>query len=633
MSALLALWSRGGAPLEPGLESRMAAAMAHRGIDGRDAWRADDGAMAAAHLHFWTTPEEVGERQPLAEGGRVLVWDGRLDDREGLAARLDIPPSELRGLSDARLVLRAHRRFGEALPEALVGPFAFVLLEPGAGRLLAARDAAGSRSLCYRLQRDRILLATEPCAILAHPGVDDGLDDVWLACHLALRHAADGRTIFRAVRELRSGEAMLASPEGERIWRFRELGTAPRLRYPRDEDYAEAFLEHLGRAVQRRMRAPAPVDVLMSGGLDSTPVAALAAEARGARPGAAALRTFSYVFDDYPDSDERVYIRAMAERWGLDARTVLADEAVPLRGMAGWPRNPNAPEGNMFRNLMELIFAEVQRAEGRVLLCGYGGDRLYDGEAYWLADLIADGRIREGARELGKHLRGAGPRRVLRSETTRALLRAALAPLGWRGRPPRRPAWLRPERWPAVAAQPDWPPEAAALRRPGPLRALVGAEPSSLAIAAPFGPARYGLELRDPFRDLDLISFVLRLPAYFLYHRATAKRIVRLALRGLLPEPVRTRGEKTRYEAFLAKGFAEARLSVTDTFEGSDAIGRRFLLPEPIRAASSGGSKMDRSETLVLWHAVALTQWNRSRSSAEGAEADRSALSGKRSRP
>ena len=188
----------------------MIAALSSRGPDGHD--RRIEDWIALAHRLFWTTPEAVGERQPLRDpvSGALLVFDGRLDNREELVAELGSELTEDSGIpSDARLVLAAYRRWGAELCRRLIGPFALVIADIGRRELLCARDPLGDRSLFYNLTRDTLLVASEESALLSHPEIGDELDRNRLDCFYALRVPADGSTFFRQVREL---------PPGERLW-------------------------------------------------------------------------------------------------------------------------------------------------------------------------------------------------------------------------------------------------------------------------------------------------------------------------------------------------------------------------------------------------------------------------------
>ncbi|MFH1084895.1 MAG: asparagine synthase-related protein, partial [Chloroflexota bacterium] len=373
MSGLLALWNRDGAPVEEGLFSRMRARLDHRGRDGADARLL--GSVALAHQHFWTTPEEVGERQPLSDGQAQvhLAYDGRLDNRAELLAALGLHDAASRALSDAALLLRAYVRWGEGCFARTLGPLAAVVYDARAQRLVCARDVMGDRPLFYADTPRAVMAASEEYALLAHAGVSDRLDEVTLACYCALRLPTDGRTFFADVRELPPGHLMVVDAGGLRCERFDQLDLETRLSGWSDDEYAARFLDLLDEAVRRCMRAPQTPGVMMSGGLDSPSVAALAAR-QLAENGSGPLRTFSYIFDGFPECDERQYIQAMVERRGLDAHYVLGDPYLPLQDLDTPSLDPNCPMRSLYRQLVERVWRDARDSGVRVLLTGHFGD-------------------------------------------------------------------------------------------------------------------------------------------------------------------------------------------------------------------------------------------------------------------
>ena len=190
----------------------MIKALSVRGPDGCD--QLVRGWIGLGHQHFWTTPESSGERQPLSDvrAEVVLVFDGRLDNREELLATLDVKHLDSRGVpSDAELVLAAYQRWGEEFCGHLIGPGALVIVDLERRQVLCARDPLGDRTLFYNLDHSRLLVASEESGLLAHPEVGADFDETHLACFFALRVPSGGSTFFQQVRELLPGELLRVS--------------------------------------------------------------------------------------------------------------------------------------------------------------------------------------------------------------------------------------------------------------------------------------------------------------------------------------------------------------------------------------------------------------------------------------
>ena len=329
MSAFAVLYDYSGSPLEPGLLERVMGRLSHRGPDGQDAFVS--GPLAMGHWHFWTTPEEVGERQPLQVDDLPfrLVFDGRLDNREDLFAALSISVEEGRLLSDAALVLRAYAAWGERCVERFIGEFALVLFDEYQHSLFCARDHLGDRTLFYTQHGNRMAIASEPWAVVGAQSAPVELDERAVAHYFALRATPDGQTLFKDVIELLPANVILINEHGLRLQRYWQPDFDRKIRYKTDEEYADHFRDLLEESVRCRMRSTTPVAVLMSGGLDSTSVASLAARMLAPQQ----LTTISYVFDKFPECDERPYIEAVKQKWNIRSLQVFVDNCCPYQDL------------------------------------------------------------------------------------------------------------------------------------------------------------------------------------------------------------------------------------------------------------------------------------------------------------
>ena len=220
--------------------------------------------------------------------GLAVVADVRLDDRSALCDALSAPHAERAGLDDRDLIARAWARWGRDCPDHLLGDYAFAVWDRRARTLFCARDHMGVRPFYYAETARGFVFASAVEAVLAAPGVDDWLDESTVATWLVRRNvAAEPRTFFAQVRKLPSGHALevaaAAPPRLRRHWRPER---APRVRRASDDAYAEELLDLGARAVRDRLRGPDPVGAHLSGGLDSSTVAVLAARElrRAGRP-------------------------------------------------------------------------------------------------------------------------------------------------------------------------------------------------------------------------------------------------------------------------------------------------------------------------------------------------------------
>lgn len=582
----------------------MLAAIGHRGPDGsRLVGRP---ASVLGHQHFWTTPEEVGERQPLSNAGIDLVFDGRLDNRDVLFA--DLGEGD-RSLSDAALALRAYARWSDKCFERLLGSFAVVVFDAPRRRVVAARDPMGTHTLYYKVTSRLVLLASEEAALLAHPTVSSRLNERVLAEFFAVDAAVDGATFFCEISELLPAQVLVVSEDALHTRRFWNPDPSHRIQRRSDDDYAEEFRSLLKESVRCRMRSVGPPGVMMSGGMDSPPIAALAAAELG-QSGGGRLLTFSWVFDELVECDERRWISPVVNRFSLDAVYVSGDGAWPLRESEGSFVDPSRPWANAYRLLKRRVYEAASRRGCRTLLNGTFSDGYYLGWEDWLTDLVRDGRVWEGAAAALRIARRG--RTAFGDPGLRRLVRRTL--LGTRPdfeRDPGQMPWLTPYARRLLKQRPAADPKAAFSRRPDQYDALFG---SALALEAPeaFHSSACGIEVRDPYLDLRLVEFALAIPAHQLFGQGQTKRVLRSAMRGLLPPEVVKRTETTDLTALYHRGLLERELSTMQTLlSRKDGLWRRYVsadwlsdvFPRRMREVPDGAA------SLVPWQCASSQLW------------------------
>lgn len=541
----------------------------------------------------------IGAGHASTGSGAVVAFTGRVDNRDDLSRSLGGP----RGLGDAGLVDAAWRRWGEDGFGRVVGPFAAIVVDAQTRRLLLARDALGDRALVYTVTPELFLAATEERALLAHPAVADDIDAGSVAAFCAVDAPAPGRTFFAAIRELPPAHVVAVSGPEVQLRRYWDLDPPP-LRYRRDDEYAEHLRELLREAVCCRLQDGSRTAVLMSGGMDSTSVTALAAGA-GASPLAV-----SWVFDTMPEADERRWIDAVTAHPGVEAVAIRGDDLWTLRPGEEWAANPDLPFDTPYRALYRRGWAEARDRGARVVLTGDFGDQLFWGAEYWLADLVRSGRWARAAADAALHLWWYGLRRVPPRVSARA---AAARAVRWRRhRAPARP-WLTDE---ALAMAPLPPPPADPDARERAERVRLAHDPwGAVAVRAEASrAAAAGIDVRRPFHDRRLAEFIAAVPARLLHRPGSAKHLLRQAMRGVLPDRVLQRRHQSSLLPLMRRGLAvRERRRVDDLLAADDAVWPRFVRRDwlakefPVRLERLA----DGPEVVVPWHCLCLELWRR----------------------
>lgn len=599
------IFERSNTPVEPGVLERVMDRLKHRGPDGRDEQMA--GHVSLGHWHFWTTPEELGEKQPLKVRGLpfTIVLDGRLDNRPDLISKLNLNPAEGDHVSDAALMLHAYDRWGEACFKHFIGDYALVILDEQKEELLCARDSLGNRTLFYSFKGTRLVVASEPWAVAWADGQPPELDDRAVAHYFALRATEDGQTLFMNIYELLPARVMAVTASGQRTWNYWQPDFSIRLRGKSDEDYAQEYRSLLEESVRCRLRSTTPVGVLMSGGLDSTSVACLAARMIVPRQ----LTTISCIFEEFPDCDERQYINAVASQYSIRSIQIPCDDLYPFHNWPDWPRNPNYPISNFYSPIRERAHQRTQQEGMRVLLTGDYGDHLYSGAEDWLADLISEGRLLGAGKEVIYHLRQPGLTRKLATVYLRRLARRVLdtLPFGQHLHPKSQPpAWLTP-----LAAQ------FLSLKRHQQgsvserLPNMVGLWTAQTSAMEAFYTSKHELELRCPYRDRRLVEFMLTIPAHQLYHRGLYRQVLRNAMHGILPEIARTRNGKTSMSTLFFYGLERKRNDLQTFFSDPHAIWKNYVDSDWLlsRWGAIFAPYQDGAEKVVPWLSVAFVVW------------------------
>lgn len=277
MSGIYGICRFDGAPVDPEWMERMRSAMAYYGPDGGGS--RIEGPVGMGHLLLATNPEDVYENQPMATARGMIVCAARLDNRADLFDAFHISSQQAPLVSDGKLVSLAWERWGEQVAPHLHGDWALAGWDARERKLVLLGDACGCSALYYYPAKGYIAFASNLKALLALPGVVKEPDLLRIAEVLAVwQHDAE-LTAYKGFKRIVRAHGMSVDDNGKmRSWRHWSPEGRELLRYRRDEEYVEEFLDHYNRAVQSCLRTQKPVAALLSGGRDSGSVVSLAAE-------------------------------------------------------------------------------------------------------------------------------------------------------------------------------------------------------------------------------------------------------------------------------------------------------------------------------------------------------------------
>ena len=506
-----------------------------------------------------------------AAAGLLCLLDGHLDNGAELAAEL----GAMAGSSPEELLAAGYRRWGRGLPSRMRGDFALLIWDRERGEGLIARDQLGVRSIFLHEASGELRFAGEVRQLLALLPRRPAPDPVSLAHWLTMGGRPGSATLYAGIRRLNPGSMLLLDRNGAREERYWE----PRFAEPlsgAEPELAERIRVALDRAVARRIPADGLAGVLMSGGLDSSSIAAVAAAQAPGR-----VSAYAATFPDHPAVDESALIdelRTALRLPGIDAEVRPGGlVAGALEAVEAWEL-PLIGWGDFWR--LPLLRAAAG-AGVRTMLGGDGGDELFGARTYLLADRLCAGHPVEAVR-LARELPGAGYGPGRRAEARMVGTMAVMGALPYRlhealrrplaGR--RAPGWLRPEATRNLLASEDplawkrldgprwWANIAYGLTR--------GIDEDGIFEHQRQGAALAGLEARHPLFDLDLLELGLRQPPLATFDRYLNRPVLRAGMAGLLPDSVRLRPHKAFFDSLLV-----------DSLVGPDGEATRRLLTGP----------------------------------------------------
>jgi asparagine synthase (glutamine-hydrolysing) len=364
--------------------------LAHRGPDDAGEWWSDDGRVGLAHRRLAILDLSPAGHQPmhLPERGLSIVFNGEIYNFQDLRRDLEAQGYRFRSHTDTEVVLAAYDAWDTDCLQRLNGMFAFGLYDARRQRLLLARDRAGEKPLFYRVAGGELHFASELKALMTHPALPRRIDPSALDCYLAMGFVPGDRCILHGCRKLPPAHALTfdLGQDAVRVWRYWEL---PDWEPGEGQEDERGLLDELERlledAVGRQMVADVPVGVLLSGGVDSSLVTAMAV--RRSRQ----VRTFSIGFPGHGALDETAHARLIASHFGTEHTELVAEPATAdLLSCLARQFDEPLVDSSM---IPTWLVSRLVRQHCTVALGGDGGDELFGGYEHHSRLLTMQSRV------------------------------------------------------------------------------------------------------------------------------------------------------------------------------------------------------------------------------------------------
>ena len=619
MCGIAGFVNRVGLRADRGIVERMTATLAHRGPDGDGFYC--DGPAALGHRRL-SIIDVAGGAQPMSnEDNTIWVsYNGELYNEPALRSELEAKGHRYRTSCDTETLVHLYEEEGPEFVRRLNGMFALAIWDGRRSRLVLARDRMGQKPLYYgSLPGGGLVFGSEPKAILAHPEISRALDRHSLARYLFYEYVPAPDSIWRALKKLSAGH-VLTWERGEfgvsRYWNPPVMGSAHAQNLGAT---AERFWTEFRDSVARHRRSDVPIGVFLSGGVDSSSVAAALCEVEPAQ----SVRTFSIGFEE-PSFDESSHARAVARHLGTDhhERTFSVKTACDLLPeVAVWLDEPFGDASILPTHLL----SRFAREQVKVVLGGDGADELLAGYPTFTAERAA-GLFRRLPRP-AQALAGAAVGRLPVNHGNFSLdfklkqfLRGAAEPL-----PLAHQRWLGSFSGGEIArllVDGDLVGvEFEHLRRCATLTECADPLSQSLAMyqdtylpddiltKVDRASMACGLEVRAPFLDADLVDFIQVLPPSFKLGRNQTKRLLKHAAASRLPASILARPKKG-FGIPVAAWLRGPLAPLLTGLLGHDRLRRQGLFrPEEVGRRISEHQSGVRDHRKPLWTLLMFQLW------------------------
>jgi asparagine synthase (glutamine-hydrolysing) len=567
--------------------ARMTACLRHRGPDGDGLWA--KGPVALGHRRLSIIDLSAAGAQPMVDAplGLTIVFNGCIYNYKQLRAELEGKGHRFFSTSDTEVIGKAYAEWGTDCVDHLLGMFAFAVIEHASGRAMLARDRLGIKPLYLDERPDRLRFASTLPALLEGGGVDTSIDRTALAYYMSFHSVVPApRTILSGVRKLPPATVRVIEPDGRMTdhiyWEPSFTRDAARADWsPRD--WEDALIASFRTAVERRMVADVPVGVLLSGGIDSSLVVALLAEA-----GQHDLKTFSIGFESAggESGDEFEYSTLVAERFGTDHHRIMIDSARLLPGIDAAIGAMSEPMVSHDCVAFFLLSEDVSKSV-KVVQSGQGADEVLGGYDWYppLADVPRSDAVEAYSRVFFDR-RWADVGRLLN------------------------PAWLADADAPTAFIRDRF-------ARPGAETSVDAALRNDTTIMLVDDPVKrvdnmtmaWGLEARVPFLDHEFVELVARIPPE-LKLADGGKGVLKRASRGIVPDEVidRTKGYfpvpairqlEGPYIARVREALSDPAARARDLFDHA-SVDRMLAAPNQTRTTLGSNA---------LWQLALLEMW------------------------
>ena len=532
------------------------------------------------------------------------VVEGRIDNKRILCSALHLDENT----SAENLIVSLYNTYGQSGLYRLDGAFSLVLHDAENQLTLLYRSFLNGYPLYYTLRNNQLSVSTDPVALLHRSDVTDRLDGIQMSALFALDTDAWNGTVFADLKEVAHGEMIAVSPGGvvSKKRALHDVLVPPK--FGSESEMIGEYLRLLETVLGKHISPQNRYGIMLSSGMDSGSLAALAS--RQLREQGSDLQAFSWSLPHYGAADESQMIQKLCTKLGIELYLFNGEEYTPFGSLDDDALLPGLPFVNLYWQMLSHLYRKASDDGVNVLLNGHYGDNLYRSPNNLLVEILKHGRFDLFMPTLKPIIERHGYAGAMkRSPEVRALFKRMLFFYCPKRALYRTPQWLTrsaKSMYETLKTQDDTPTEKG--------YEIFSSALSKYNTGSGMGrhfESRFGIERIEPYFDPALINYTLRLPLYMAYRSGQNKFFAREAMRGLLPETVRTQSRVGVMSRFAYDGFVKNRVSVRERLLDDRESWNDYIDEQWMEQKLGKGAEVEDKELLVIWMCLTMGPWLR----------------------
>ncbi|MCU4930821.1 asparagine synthase-related protein [Bacillus thuringiensis] len=543
------------------------------------------------------TPESIKEKQPFVKEGIAIVADVRLDHREELVNSL-----QLKGFKssvsepDINLLWKCYRVWGVDFPKFIYGEFAFVIWDSNIKQIVCGRDVLGSKPFFYKWNGKKLEFSSMLEGLVNNLHVIQWNREYFIEYIANQGFVKSQKTPYQGIMKLPAASILILNGNQQKVIQYWNIKDIKNIKYSNKNEYADHFKELFFQSVKNCMRSNFPVSVAMSGGLDSTSIFSAGCTIN---PELTRKDFFpvSLVFDKYPTDDERKYIKFISEKYKIDPYEIPADELWSFKNFPYDAPVTAEPYVNIATfSVQHSMYLKAKEANAKVLLTGSGGDEVLSGSNSVIADYMWN-------LQLTKVIRDVKRLSQIREEPFFSnIIKYGISPL-FKQKKTSLNSWVSREIESIIDEQ--------TIERGRIARSKQERQITSIItpLMDQFMAAPLGMEVRHPFLERKLIEYLIAIPMEQKLQGSVKKLILKDAMKGIVPQQVLNRIDKTSHFNIIYKGLQNEWSEMSKGYKRGYLADMGLVNQEGFMKDLNAWRQGDTTNVDYLWTIATLELW------------------------